>query len=159
MTRWNHVGGVLQELGNEMGMGALELDEHDKLSLLFDGVLVTFAYTSDPIEMFWIYVDLGEIPAGDVNTLNWLLQIGFECWSHNLMTVGLSEDGCKAVGYSVIPVTLLDHTMLIEVLNAMLQTTFEIKDRLTAGNFENVEEAAIQPLANSHQQTATVDGR
>lgn len=140
MSRLGYVADVLKEFGNEIGMGDLALDETDRLSLTFDGVLVTLAYASEPIELIWIYVDLGEVPIEDVGVLQHLLKIGFECWAQNVMTIGLDDEARNAVGYSSIPVTLLDKRVLKELISRLLEATFLIREEIAQIAFDQLQD-------------------
>ena len=143
MSRYNYVTEVLRELGNDMGMGPLELDDTNRLSLVFDGVLVTLSYTTDPLELLWIYVDLGDVPPDNIHVPREMLKLGFECWGQNVMTIGLDEEGSKAIGYSSIPVTVLELPVLREMLSRMLQATFLVREHLAkAALDENNDEAS-----------------
>lgn len=136
MSRHNFVAGVFRGLGDKLGIAPLELDDADRVSLLFDGVLVTFAYTTDPIELVWIYVDLGEVPPHGVIAPQRLLQLGFEFWAKNVMTIGMDEVGRNAIGYSSIPVSLVDVAVLQELLDHMLQAAFLIREQLASVEFD-----------------------
>lgn len=149
MSRYNYVNEVLQELGAEIGMEPLELDDTDRLSLVFDGVLVTFAYSSEPVELVWIYVDLGEVPPDSLQVPQQLLQVAFECWAHNVMTIGVDEEGKNAVGYSSIPVTVLDLPLLKEMLDRILQATTLVREHLARTTFDEGQQA---PASIGQQQ-------
>ena len=153
MSRYNYVTEVLKELGNDMGMGPLELDDTNRLSLVFDGVLVTLSYTTDPLELLWIYVDLGEVPADNIHVSREMLKLGFECWGQNVMTIGLDDDGNKAIGYSSIPVTVLELPVLREMLSRMLQATFVVREHLAKAALgddqaETRQEAELEAAGN-----------
>lgn len=135
MSRYNFVASVFKELGQELGMGPLTLDETDRLSLVYDGVLVTFAYTSVPVELVWIYVDLGKVPPTGAVVPQRLLQLAFEYWAKSVMTIGMDDDGRDAVGFSSIPVSLLNLTVLQELLDHMLQATSVIREELARAEF------------------------
>ena len=142
MSRFNYVTEVLHELGASMGMGALDLDDTNRLSLVFDGVLVTFSYTADPVELVWIYVDLGDVPSGSVRVPREMLKVGFECWANNVMTIGMDDSATKAIGYSSIPVSVLELSVLKEMLSRMLQATFLIREHLARSAFEQDQDGA-----------------
>lgn len=156
MSRYNYVIEVLEELGTEMGMGRLEFDDTSRLSLVFDGVLVTLAYTTEPIELVWIYVDLGEVPAEGIVVFQQLLQVGFEAWAQNVMTIGLDDEGKNAIGYTSIPVTVLELPMLKEMLSRMLQATFLIREHLAQVAFEESQTpgSSERPVALESDETA-----
>lgn len=139
MSRYNYVADVFAELGQSMGMPPLVLDDTDRVSLVFDGVLVTFAYTSEPVELVWLYIDLGEVADDDVPVLQRLLQLGFDCWTRSVMTIGMDDAGRNAVGYTAIPVSALSLTSLKDVLSSLLQAAFLIREHLTEVAFEAVQ--------------------
>lgn len=154
MSRFNYVTEVLHELGATMGMGPLELDDTNRLSLVFDGVLVTFSYTADPVELLWIYVDLGDVPAGNIRIPREMLKVGFECWANNVMTIGLDDAGNKAIGYSSIPVSVLEISVLQEMLSRILQTTFLVREHLARSMFdqEQAGSSAEAPSGSDNMQ-------
>jgi hypothetical protein len=154
MPRYNYVQSVLEELGAEMGLGSIKLDDTNRLSLVFDGVLVTFAYTTEPVELVWIYVDLGEIPQGGVAVPQRALQIGFECWAHNVMTIGLDDEGARAVGYSSIPVTVLALPLLKEMLDRILQATALVREQLAQTAFDEAQNP--DSTGHSHEAEASL---
>lgn len=145
MSRLGYVAEVLKEFGSEIGMGELALDETDRLSLVFDGVLVTLVYTEEPIELIWIYIDLGEVPADSIKVPQHLLKLGFECWAQNVMTIGLDDAGRNAVGYSSMPVTLFECKVLKEMLTRLLEATFIIKEELSKVAFDEQQEQDTSP--------------
>ncbi|MCD0457860.1 type III secretion system chaperone [Roseiconus lacunae] len=139
MSRINHVANVFADLGREMNMGPLKLDDTDRLSLLFDGVLVTFSYSTEPMELIWIYVDLGEIPSGGVLAMQRLLACAFESWMTSIMTIGMDDDGRNAVGFTSIPVSTLSVQAVRETVGAMLRAAAKTSDAIAAAAFEQVQ--------------------
>jgi Tir chaperone protein (CesT) family len=136
MSRTQHVGQVLQELAAEAGLASLSLDASDRASLLFDDIPVTFAYTAEPMELLWIWVDLGEIPADGAAAPECLLRLGLMSWAASVMTIGLDEQGRRALGFTSIAVAMLDLARLKEVLARLLAAARPIRERLAAGRFE-----------------------
>lgn len=143
MSRLQHVVKVLQDLGAEAGLPSLGLDQSDRASLLFDDIPVTFAYTAAPAELLWIYVDLGEVPAEGAAAPTWLLQLGLSTWAASVMTIGLDEEGRRALGYTPIAVAMLDLPRLKEVLTRLLAAARPIRERLALRQFE------IDPVATA----------
>jgi len=136
MSRERYVVQIVQELGAEMGMSDLALDENGRASLLFDDTPVTLMYCPDPVELLWLLVDLGEIDVDRHEPLEALLQLGFQTWSANRMTIGLTENGNRAVGHTSIPVVNLDRGLLEETLRYVLETADAIRERLARGELE-----------------------
>ncbi|MEM6365856.1 MAG: CesT family type III secretion system chaperone [Planctomycetota bacterium] len=139
MSRINHVESVFHQFGERMGMGPLVLDSTDRVSLVFDGVLVTFAYSNEPIELIWIYIDLGSVPEEGVAALQTLLTIGFDSWAHNIMTIGLDDEGQNAVGYTSIAVSMLELPLLEEMVSRMLQAASLIRSSVEEAAFEEAQ--------------------
>ena len=136
MSRFDHVNAVLKELGSDMGMGALTLDSTDRLSLYFDDLLVTFAYGSEPVELLWIYVELASDVGHQSEILQRILQFGFEAWAQNVMTLGLDDNRNRLIGYTSIPVTVLDLTILSETITGILSASRNLRESLASLRLE-----------------------
>jgi hypothetical protein len=136
MSRVQHVEQVLQELAAEAGLASLSLDESDRASLLLDQIRVTFAYSAEPMELLWIWVDLGEIPTEGAAAPECLLRLGLMTWAASVMTIGLDEQGRRALGFTPIAVAMLDLARLKEALTRLLAAARPIRERLAAGRFE-----------------------
>ena len=129
MSRAHHVNDVLNEFGKEIGL-EVELGEADRASLRFDGVLVTFAYRTQPIEMLWLYVDLGPIPTSGSAVPIMLLELNLHTWLRTVMTISIDRTGARARGHNVIPVATLDAASLKTVLQAMLDSAGQVRGLL-----------------------------
>ncbi|MEW4486713.1 CesT family type III secretion system chaperone [Thalassoglobus sp. JC818] len=121
-SRYDYVARILNELGDEMGMSSLRFDTTDRISLYFDDIHLTLAYGAEPVELLWIYVDLGNDIGDDPNLLQRVLQLGFETWTRSVMTIGLDDKKDQLIGYTSIPVTILDLNVLQETLSLVLQS-------------------------------------
>jgi hypothetical protein len=136
MSRFQRVVSVLNELASELGLGEVVLDERDRATLAFDDTRVTFMFTAEPLELLWLYVDLGEIPTTGDEAPAFLLQIGLGSWATGRMTIGLDDGGRRALGYTSIPVAHLDHPTLHRTLTAMLELALPIRERLDRRNYQ-----------------------
>jgi hypothetical protein len=136
MSRIDHVGAVLGELAAEAGLDGLALDESQRASLEFDGVTVTFAYGAEPAELLWLFIDLGEIPEDGEAAPHCLLRLGLATWAQSVMTLALDEAGTRALGYTVMAVSVLDLATLKEVLARLLEGAKPIRERLARRDFE-----------------------
>jgi hypothetical protein len=135
VSRSDHVASVLSALARELGLPALALDENDRATLAFDGMPVTFVYTTEPVELLWLYADLGEIPEDGDQAPAFLLQVGLGSWALNRMTIGLDDQGRKVRGYTALPVSLLDAAMLHKTLIALLEVALPLRQRLEGQDF------------------------
>lgn len=135
MSRLNHVERILGELGAEMGMAELSLDDSDRLSLLFDGSRVTFLYGAEPMELLWLYVDLGPVPDEGNEAPEFLLKAALIGFTENRMTVGLDARTNHALAHTVIPVALLERPLLKRVLSQLLEASKPIAARIAEGDF------------------------
>jgi hypothetical protein len=136
VSRSDHVASVLSALAGELGLPALALDDNDRATLAFDGMAVTFVYTTEPVELLWLYADLGEIPEDGDQAPAFLLQVGLGSWALNRMTIGLDDQGRKARGYTALPVSLLDASMLHKTLIALLEVALPLRQRLEGRDFQ-----------------------
>jgi hypothetical protein len=135
VSRSDHVASVLSALAGELGLPALALDDNDRATLAFDGMAVTFVYTTEPVELLWLYADLGEIPADGDQAPAFLLQVGLGSWALNRMTIGLDDQGRKVRGYTALPVSLLDPGMLHKTLIGLLEVALPLRQRLADQDF------------------------
>jgi hypothetical protein len=135
MAREEFVARVITQLGDEMGLGALALDEGGQLSLNVGEIPLTFSLTSEPVDMLWLHIGLGEIAADDRATLSFLLQYGHLLWFRNLMTIGLDDAGSRVYGYNSIPVVTLSIQHLAGLLEHMLLAAGEVRRRLRDRDF------------------------
>ncbi|MEM7023000.1 MAG: type III secretion system chaperone [Pseudomonadota bacterium] len=135
MERLDHVIRVLGELAAEAGIDGFHFNDAYRASLALDGIRVTFAYSAEPAELLWLYVDLGAVPEGP-EASNWLLEVGFATWAASVMTIALDDSGRRAMGYTAIAVTMLDLTALKDMLAQLLQAAKPIRGQLAARAFD-----------------------
>lgn len=138
MSRQHLVAQTIAELGTQLGIPDLALDDSSRVSLTVDGIHVTLNYAIEPVELLWLFVDLGEIADDRTEVLEGLLQLGFLTWSSNSMTIGLDEEGQRALGYSSVPVVNLSLDTLVGQLNEMLRSAAAIRERIERNDFEVV---------------------
>jgi hypothetical protein len=136
MSRSDHVNRVLGEVARDLGVQDVALGEDDCATLAFDEMEVDFIYRTEPVELLWLYADLGEIPAGGDAAPALLLQVGFGSWALCRMTIGLDEERRRARGFTAIPVSLLDPAMLDRTLAALLEVALPLRARLAGQDFQ-----------------------
>ncbi|MEO1019905.1 MAG: type III secretion system chaperone [Pseudomonadota bacterium] len=142
MSREHYVAEIIAELGAGLGLSGFALDGSQRASLIIDGLPVTFTYVAAPVELVWIYVDLGEVPENDPRALDALLQLGFLTWASNRMTLGVDDRGERVIGQAAIPAINLDLPALRGQLGQITESAFLIRDRLTRGDFNLETQAA-----------------
>ena len=140
MAREEYVSGVIAEFGQGLGMQGLALDASGQLSLDAGDVPVTFSLTSEPADLLWLHLGLGEVAADDRETLSYLLRLGQLLWARNLMTIGLDDEGTGIYGFTSIPVVTLTAKQLTAVLQAMLESALEVRRRLRDRDYALVPE-------------------
>jgi hypothetical protein len=96
MSRFDHVNKVLSEVARDLGVQDAALGEDDCATLAFDEMEVDFIYRAEPVELLWLYADLGEIPAEGDAAPALLLQAGFGSWALCRMTIGLDDERRRA---------------------------------------------------------------
>jgi len=136
MSRINVADTVVGELCEQLGLGERTLDGGGRLTLRFDQTPVTLTYAERPVELLWLQVELGPIPAEGTAAPRFLLRLAFDCWGLNRMTIGLDEAGRKAWGFTCIPVAQLSRDSLEQVLSGLLEVAVPIRERLGKGAFE-----------------------
>jgi hypothetical protein len=136
MSRQALVEQVLQELAAETGVGELSLDASDRVTLVFDDIPVTFAYVTQPTELLWLYVDLGEVPADGTEAPVCLMQLALTTWVASVMTIGLDEEGKNAVGMTAIAVVMLKYPTLKEVVLRLIEAARPIRDHLSTHDYD-----------------------
>lgn len=135
MSRLSYVETVLDELASEIGLKNMPLDSTGRVSVRFETVPITLAYSDQPVELLWLYADLGSLPEEGYEAPAFLLQLGFALWASNRMTVGLDEKGEVALGYTVIPVSALTFPLLRDVFKQLAETAKPIRERLERGDY------------------------
>lgn len=135
MTRLQHVAAVLSELGTDLGLPAITLDDSDRATLAFDDIKVTFAYDAAPVELLSLYAEIGEFEAVDDPAAAFLLEVGFGSWASGRMAIGLDDAGQTVLGHLSIPVILLDGSTLKRTLMGLLEVALPLKERLAARDF------------------------
>jgi len=136
MSRQHLVAQVITELGEELAVPDLALDETSRATLSFENIHVTLHYVIEPIELLWLIVDLGTIDPSRTEVLEGLLQCGFLTWSSNCMTVGLDEQGDHGYGHASIPVVQLSLETLRSQLEEMVEAAQAIRERIERNDFE-----------------------
>ncbi|MCG8650290.1 MAG: type III secretion system chaperone, partial [Pirellulales bacterium] len=138
MSRQDYVEQTISELGTRLGIPELALDATDRASFSKDDILMTIHYVDQPIELLWLFVDLGEVGTSDAEVLSGLLQLGFPTWTSNCMTIGIDDSGQRAIGHSNIPVVYLTAARLHQTVEYMLEAAAEIRDHIQQHDFELV---------------------
>ncbi len=145
MSRIDYVTGILQEFGAEVGL-PLELGSDGRASLRFDDLLVTFAYGEQPMEMLWVYADLGPIPASGVAVPDLLLELNLTVWLRANMTISVDRAGERALGFTMLPLASLDLRALKTALDMLLDVAAEIRGLLE--HAEHLETPAAPPAGD-----------
>jgi hypothetical protein len=135
MSRADYVASVLNEEAAALGLARIALDGGDRATLTFNQLEVTFAYTPEPVELLWLYVELGSIPEASDEARAFLLQVGIGSWAFGRMTVGLAPDGRAAQGFTSIPVATLDQALLDRTLTALLELALPLRKRLAQHDY------------------------
>ena len=148
MNRATYVAQVLQELGESMGMPDLALNDQGWILLRMNEVPVRITYSPNPLESISISADLGEVERDSREQMQGLLQLGLVTWSHNCMTIGLTDNGRRAVGTTLIPVSQLSRDLLEQTLVALQQAAEMVRDRLTHGDFQLLEPGDAEKIAS-----------
>ena len=130
-----YVNSVLKELAGKLGLADLSLDERDRVSLTFEDTEVILAHTPEPLQLLWIYIDLGPIPETGDEAPAFLLRSGVATWALGHMTIGLDQSGRRAQGHTSIPVTLLDLPLLHKSLTTVLELAGPLRERLARSEY------------------------
>ncbi|MEO1018413.1 MAG: CesT family type III secretion system chaperone [Pseudomonadota bacterium] len=130
MSRLDYANTILNELGAEIGLGDIAFDASGRSSLTFDDTLVTMHYTEDPVELIWLYVDLGPAAAEGTALPLFLLELNMQAWLRSCMTLGLAAGGARVVGSNCLALATLDLPALKAVLEAMLEASRGIRTEL-----------------------------
>ena len=147
MSRYDYVTLVLNEIGDEIGMGSLRLDDSNRVSLLFDEVLVTFTYVAFPFEQLRLHIELAEIAERDVPMMQQVAQVAMECWLNGVMTIALDKQGRKVVGHMSIPVSRLESNSLKDSLDGVLTRATAVREKLAQATLGETQTAAVTASA------------
>ena len=145
MSRRDYAAQIISELGAAMGLPALSLDDDGRASPLLDEVLFTLMVSDDPVELLWLFADLGYVGSDDPARLRRLLQLGFETWSLGHMTIGLDQYGRHAIGHSAIPVVDLDLVLLRNTLKSFVDTAMAVRAALASSDTDAGGGSGSQP--------------
>lgn len=136
MSRINVADTVVGELCERMGLGERTLNDKGRLALRFNDAAVVLSYRTEPVELLWIHVELGEVPQEGSAALNFLMRIGFDSWGQNRMTIGLDKAGRNAWGYTCIPLIELSYNRLEQVLSGLLEVAMPVRERIAQRDFK-----------------------
>ena len=136
MSRQHYVEQTVGELGAALDIPQLALDSSGRASLSLNGIRLTLCHADDPVELLWLFVDLGEVADDSAELLQGLLQMGFLTWSSNCMTIGIDESGERIIGHSNIPVVFLNAVRLRDLVQRMLESAAAIRQRIESRQLE-----------------------
>ena len=135
MTRESYVASVVAEFGHGLGIAELTLDDEGRRTLRVGDGELTLTQGSEPVDLIWLHVRIGEIDNEDRALVRSLLQAGHLLWTRNLMTVALDDTRSAALGFNMIPVVNLNAARLRDLAIAMLKTAAELRRRIQARDF------------------------
>jgi hypothetical protein len=134
MSRASFADQIVNDFCRKVGLLDERLDDESRMTLNIGPLCTTFNYVSEPLELLWLHVELGEAPT-DKAALRFLLEAGFESWGLNRMTIGLGDRDGKVWGYNCLPAAALSVDRLEQTLNAMLEVALPIQERLLRRDF------------------------
>lgn len=127
MSRRDFACGVIKKWCEGLGFVNIEVEPDGRLSLAFNDFLVTFAYSDQPLETIWVYLDLGELENNGPDDLASLFELNLQTWLVRTMTVGLDNKTGRVIAWNIIPVTHLNETALQELVQAMLTVATSLR--------------------------------
>lgn len=130
MSRLDYVQRVLGEVSAALGISALSLGDDACTEVQVGGLWLTLMHATEPGEMLWLYVDLGPVPDRP-ETLRAVLRSAYTTWVQGEMTLAIDGSGRRVLGYSAIPLALLDATRLVDTLERLLGAGRRIARQLT----------------------------
>jgi hypothetical protein len=136
MSRESFVSDRLAEFASAIGLSLLAMDETRRASFLNNGRHYTLQYSDDPIEVLWVFVDLGTVNAEDPELLRGVLGIGYVTWAAGVLTVGLDSSGQRLLGAGSIPVGYLNAQRLRQLIDAMDAAAAEVHRRIETRDFQ-----------------------
>jgi hypothetical protein len=129
------VASAIAEVAAARGAPGLALDQEGCAELRVGALSVTLMLASEPVDLLWLYADLGDVP-DEPELLRGLMRLGFVSWTSGQLTLGLSSDGRRMVGYSTVPVATLTKDTLASALDRLYQGAEAILDRLAHRQFD-----------------------
>lgn len=141
MSRADHVASVIADVGAVRGAPGLALNDESCAELTLGALPLTLMLASEPADLLWLFADLGDVP-DDPELLHGLLRLGFVSWASGQLTLGLSSDGRRMIGYSTVPVATLTNDTLGLALDRLQQGAEGILDRLAHRHFDLDDEPA-----------------
>jgi hypothetical protein len=130
---------TLKSITNELlvsrGFAAVEFGEDNCAELTINRVPITLMYGTDPLELVWLFADLGLAP-DDPRLLRGILRYGQVLWAAGQMTVALDRDGEHLVGFNSLAAKALTPEEFGEQLDRLLAGAADFLDRLEHQDFE-----------------------
>lgn len=100
-----------------------------------ENVPITIMYDTNPLELVWLFADLGLVPE-DPDILRGILRYTQVLWATGQMTVALDRDGDHLVGYNSLAATSLTPEAFGNQLDRLLTGTADFLERLAYGDFD-----------------------
>lgn len=130
---------AVRQIANETlaakGRAAIEFGEDGCVDLEFSGIPITLMYSAEPVEMVWLFADVGRV-RDDPAVLEGILRYGLKLWLSGEMTIALDHDGEHLVGYSSAPASALTPHVLEAQLDRLVGAAADMVDRLAHNDFE-----------------------
>ena len=134
MSRVEQVEALVSELGAQLGLPELRFDETGRIALQVGEAPVTLLYQVEPLELIWLYCGLGDLPDESEATGALLLRANARTWTSSGVSIGIDEQGKRALGFLPLPVGSLTAAGLREALTVLLEASLPIRGQLAAGD-------------------------
>lgn len=144
---------ITNEMLTSRGLAPVELGEDHCAEVAISGIPVTLMYDTDPLELVWLFADLGLAP-DDPELLRGILRYSQVLWAAGQMTVALDRDGEHLVGYNSLAATSLTPEVLGNQLDRLLAGAADLLDRLEHHDFD-----LDLPTADAAQDPSHVERR
>ena len=127
MVRDQRIDEVVANFGSRIGIEQLAFDESERASYAYDGFRFTLYFGSVPMDLLWIFVDLGGVNDYGSEALSDLLHLDEQAWSQRCLTVSIDDCGERVIGYASIEASELDEHRLAEVVARMSESASKVR--------------------------------
>ncbi len=154
MASFDYVKAEVEAFGALIGIAGVELDQEGRAALDVGAYEVSLLYEERPVELLWLFADLGEVPEDD-KAPEFLLRLNFFSWLGDTLTIALDDDDKTVIGFTAIPSALLTSEVLHDAFIRFSRAALVIGDKLAARDYDAFDEIAVSVEATDTSHSAS----
>lgn len=129
MSHAEYTAQMISEFGAELGLTEFGPDADGRASVTSGEMNCTFEIQNSPVEAVAIYIDIGSVLDDNPRTLRSLLEVSFQTWVTNVMTIGVDDAGERVIGQTLVPVVNLRPGTLRGVFDRIVAVGTRLQSR------------------------------